>query len=336
MVFFILLSKSAFSQSPVTALQHNGTSTMFYGTTSFTDAYNAAVNGDTLYLSVGGFTPPSVLAKGIIVVGANHFPDSATLKIRSTILGDLTINKGADNLHLEGIYINGNINYSQIDSINYVKVIRCRLSNANFNSNSTTGSKNNCSYEECFIEGSVNFSNYGNNLSVRHCLINNKIISVISNAIIEGNIFLGNNLDFGIFEHVNSSIIRNNIIIETTNYTFSSCSNIVTENNLFCYSLIEGGDITFQNSNNYFGVPQSSIFVNQTGNTLDYSQNYHLKNPSQYLGTDSTQVGIYGGILPFKDNGIPFTPAIISKSIASKTDSTGNLKINITVKAQDY
>ena len=88
-------------------------------------------------------------------------------------------------------------------------------------------------------------------------------------------------------------------------------------------------------NNNYEGVAIANIFANQIGSTIDYNQDYHLKTPSAYLGTDGTQVGLYGGIIPFKDGGYPSNPQILTKSVSTQTDVSGNLNISFKVKAQD-
>lgn len=329
------------AQNPVTTLQHNGTTQVYYGQSSFSDALGAAVNGDTLVLSAGFYTAPTSISKGVKVYGSGHFPDSANVPKRTTIMSGLSINAGADSLRLEGLYINGNINYAAASSINYVNVIRCRLGNALFNSTSATASKNFCSYEECFIEGGINFYNYGNNFLLKNSIISGvtsinglsaPIGNISGNALIEGNISLPCTINYNSFiRQVYSSIIKNNILICTTH--FNTCSGNYINNNLFVSSSV---DFTGNSSNNnYFGVPQSSIFVNQTGNTIDYSHNYHLQNPSQYLGTDGTQVGIYGGTTPFKEKGATSNPQITNRNIATQTDVNGNLQINISGKAQD-
>jgi len=330
----ILLSQTVKAQDPITTLQHAGKTQVFYGTTSFSDAYAASAKGDTLYLSVGGFTPPAAIAKKLTVIGAGHFPDSVAVKRRTTILGGLTINAGADSLHLEGLYVNGDINYAGASSINYVSVLRCRTGSINFNSTSVTASKNNCSYEECFIDGTFYFNYQGNMLLIRHCVINGMISSITANAVIDGNILLGTSTNFYL---VDSSLIKNNILINTqssVNHFYSSNNNSYY-NNLFVGQLKVLSSSNNYGSNNYFGVAQADIFVNQTGNALDYTHNYHLKNPEKYIGTDGTQVGLYGGLIPFKDGGAPSNPQVTAKSVDTKTDANGNLKINFTVKAQD-
>jgi hypothetical protein len=343
---FSLCSWVILAQNPATTLQHTGTTSVFYGQSSFADALTASVNGDTLYLSAGYFTAPSSIEKGVKVFGSGHFPDSANVAKRTFIMGGLTISKGADGLNIEGMYINGDIKYDAASSINYIKIIRCRLASVYFNSNVTSASKNFCSYEECFIEGGIDFSNYGTNFLVKHCIISGhalygccyytSIVNINEGALIDGNVFLFSNnySDDGVFSNIHSTLIQNNIIIHTSSGNlFRNASGNNVFNNLFVLGSIDFS-INSQ-SNNYTGVAIANIFINQTGNTVNYTNDYHLKSPATYLGTDGTQVGLYGGLTPFKDKGLPSNPQVIKKSVAAQTDANGNLQINFTVKAQD-
>ena len=346
------------AQNPVTTLQHNGTTQVYYGQSSFSDALGAAVNGDTLVLSAGFFTAPTSISKGVKVYGSGHFPDSANIPKRTTIMGGLNINAGADSLRLEGLFINGNINYAAASSINYVNVIRCRLGNALFNSTSATASKNFCSYEESVLNGGINFNNYGTNFCVTKCIFDgaslvykdnvsymeyySSIANIAGGALIKNNISIvvtgGYNETKTFIGRVSSSIIEDNIIFNTK-FAYETCIGNQILYNIFISNSIYF-NITNNNSNNYYygnylNTLQNLIFINQTGNTFDYSHNYHLQNPSQYLGTDGTQVGIYGGTTPFKEKGAASNPQITNRNIATQTDVNGNLQINISVKAQD-
>jgi len=325
-LFFCTLATVA--QDPVTTLQHKGTTTLFYGIESFAQAVNAAVNNDTLYIQACTMNPPGLITKKLYIVGAGHFLDSSNG--RTVIAGGLTIGKGADSLHIEGLYIRDDINYESGSSINYVQITRCRLNNASFNSSSATVSKNYCSFEEC-ISNSIDFSGYGTNLLVRHCIINGRLSTINGSAIIDGNVFIQQNYNL---VNVFSSLIQNNIFCGQTGY--GSITGVVSNfysNNLFTANAISFGQDS-RDSNNYLGVSQVDIFVNQSGNSFDYTHDYHLKNPEKYIGTDGTQVGLYGGPIPFKEKGLPSNPQITSKSIARQTDANGNLPVNITVKAQ--
>lgn len=326
--FLVCCTLVAVAQNPIATLEHTGATTVFYGQNSLVDAYNASANGDQIYLSTGYFTAPSSIVKGIKIVGAGHFPDSANVAKRTTILSGLIINAGADSLQLQGLYINGDIYYAPASSINYVKVIRCYLNSAYFQSNSATASKNYCSFEECFVGGTINFSRFGSHFLVKHCVIANNVYKIDEAALIDGNIFL--NIHYGL-NSVKSSLVQNNIFL-VTNYIFSSCTGNSARNNIFIAGSFDIGTNSF--NGNFLGIPQANIFVNQTGNGISYTHDYHLKNPETYIGTDGTQVGIYGGAIPFKEKGLPSNPQVITKQVADQTDENGNLKINFTVKAQ--
>lgn len=204
----LFFSTVVHAQNALTTLVRNGETTPYYGVNSFVEAYNASENGDFLYLSPGFYNAPSAIAKSITVIGAGHFPDSAGVAKRTTITGGLQINKGSNNLHLEGFYINDNINYQGDASIDYVKVIRCRFGDVLFNSASADAAKNNCSFEKCFF-GSINFNYSGDNLLIRNSVIQSIIRNILRNALIENNVLFVD----GIFSYVYSSTIRNNVIL---------------------------------------------------------------------------------------------------------------------------
>ena len=275
------------AQNPITTLEHAGNTTVFYGLNSLVDAYTASVNGDALYLSTGYFTSPTSITKGIKIIGAGHFPDSVNVAKRTFIQGGLTINAGADSLRLEGMYINGNINYAAASSINYVKVIRCRLGNANFQSNSPAASKNYCSYEECFIEGSIDYSYYGVNLLISHSIISGQIYNIENTALIDGNIILYNSCPYYCYAALNSiksSVIRNNIFIITSgSYLQGNCNGNIFHNNIILPNSVDYG--INSNNNNYPNIAQANIFVNQTGYSINYTHDYHLKNAATLVLT---------------------------------------------------
>lgn len=50
----------------------------------------------------------------------------------------------------------------------------------------------------------------------------------------------------------------------------------------------------------------------------------------KYLGSDGTEVGIYGGNLPF--DATPTNPQITKFNVASKTTADGKLSVDIEVK----
>ena len=54
-----------------------------------------------------------------------------------------------------------------------------------------------------------------------------------------------------------------------------------------------------------------------------------------YLGSDGTQVGLYGGTAPFKEVGRPFNPQVIEKNVGAEVLPNGTLQVKMKVEAQD-
>jgi hypothetical protein len=52
------------------------------------------------------------------------------------------------------------------------------------------------------------------------------------------------------------------------------------------------------------------------------------------LGTDGTQVGIYGGALGYKPGAVPSNPHFSSATVAPTTNKDGKLNVNVKVIAQ--
>jgi hypothetical protein len=149
-----------------------------------------------------------------------------------------------------------------------------------------------------------------------------------NNIFIDGDGFMLNLIFYSIFE--------NNIIRGGSIYFDVSNGNILN-NNLFVNNVIFPIGNSNTGSNNIVNQTATSIFVNQSGNTFSYTQDYHLQPtcPGKKAGRDGTDVGIYGGMYPWKAGSIPSNPHIQSMKIAPQTDVNGSLNVNIKVKAQD-
>ena len=98
---------------------------------------------------------------------------------------------------------------------------------------------------------------------------------------------------------------------------------------------------------NVFIQGNANNVVNKSGNmtsdtntlfgyAIDYDDNktYELTPEAQalFLGTDGTQVGIYGGSNPFTD--VPTNPQITGRSIGTQSTPAGKLNVNLVIEAQ--
>ncbi|MBN2776895.1 MAG: hypothetical protein JXR36_04605 [Bacteroidales bacterium] len=313
------------------ALHSNGTSTIFGGSNPFTDAYNASANGDTIYLPGGNIPFPTTIDKGIVIIGAGHYPDSTTAT-NPTVSNAITllIGENADNLHMEGFEVTGAINFATNANIDNVVLKRLR-----FKSMSYLGSGNLCEnhvVRECVITGDINLLNCKSSM-ISNCIIDGRILNGIEMGI-SNNLLLYNSAAISLYtiNNVDNSYFSNNILLKPNNSLIGSTELSTFEKNIYGFVPAIGSN-TFVN--NYEGVTLSSIFVNYNGLIFDYSQDYHLVNSLLYVGADGSEVGIYGGFFPYKTAAVPQNPHIQVKNIAPTTDVNGDLQIQIQVGAQN-
>ena len=327
------------------AVQNSNTPTFY---TSLDSAIVHAVNGDTIYIPGGNFALNTNISKRLHIIGVGHNPDS-TLVTNPTIINvtsSLNLITGASGGSLMGIKLNGNIlfgNNSNQPISNYT-VGRCYISSQNFSITSfSNASNNNLFFENIFIAANgnpnIDMSNASSNYFYNNIFsgtINgvSALRSIGVGSIFKNNIFIdGNNcylngISYSIFEN---NIFRNGTLI------YSACNDNIFNNNLFVNNINFPLATNNTGSNNIVNQTATSIFVNQSGNTFTYTQDYHLQPtcPGKNAGRDGTDVGIYGGMYPWKSGSIPSNPHIQTMKIASQTDANGSLNVNIKVKAQD-
>ena len=148
----------------------------------------------------------------------------------------------------------------------------------------------------------------------------------LSGASIRNNMFLG--ADFVFFDCTYCTA-ENNILVNGSSLFYASyCS---FRNNLLVSYFDHSTSRNNSLENNIERVDVEDIFV-------DYAKgDYHLKetSPGKNMGTDGTDVGIYGTDFPFKDSKLPAIPYFKKKNVAPETDVDQKLKVNIEIEAQD-
>lgn len=324
---FLLFANSSFAQR-VALHSANGVQ-HFKGSNSFVDAYNASNSGDTIYLSGGSFLSPDSIAKSLRIYGAGHYPDSSSATLITLINGNITLKTNSDNSIFEGIDLTGNINISTNDTINNILfqyvMIRGNLSMQT----GATGSISDFHLIRSVIKGHLYLAKFQNTI------VSNSILQAMvlqsTGTVFQNNIFLTNAYGgmYNTYYAINGdyNIINNNIFIKVSDPEIAGTGNLIN-NNIFKQSPAF--------SNNYINVPSDSIFVSQSGYAFDYNHNYKLNYPNIFLGNDGTEVGIYGGVFPYKDGALPSNPHIRRKNIAPQTNNNGELQIEIEVSAQDH
>lgn len=313
-------------------LQHNGFSTFH---TNLDTAISKSIDGDSIYLPGGTFGFRLPISKTLHFIGVGHHPDSTNATYR-TIIGNVDLDSGASSGSITGIYILGQV--SIIGNVNGYSIRRCNIvggirttSYFNYpkyfiiNENVIGG------YDICYSCGNW-FSILINGVNSSFLLSNNIIQAKvdIKGATLENNIFLFAGVAL---QNTTTCYFKNNI--------FKITGNISSGGSIFRNNLNGGlngiDNYGNQGSGNFSTtISIDSIFINSNSSIWSYTYDYHLRANSSYknAGTDGTDLGIYGGVFPWKEGSIPFNPHFQIKTIAPKTNNNGALPVFIKVKAQ--
>lgn len=329
--FFLLLvaavigSTGVFAQSSLLAtLSHEGEISTFYGASAFVEANTAAVSGDIITLSSGTFTSADI-TKAITLRGAGMGIDTTALQKDATVLaGEFKISMADEEtkrLTIEGIYTNNPVKY---DKVNNATFLKCRFSY--FTSYSATSSLKDASFIHCRMAERFSLSKVSSALCVS---------SVLGDAYTYG----GNTSNF---EFVNCIIrdpavqyssFKNCIILKSSGTSSGLPSNCTA------YNCIGSGATNIFNNmtnatNTYVDKPEDIFTTYNSYSTafekLD-TERFLLTEEAQtkYLGGDKTQVGIYGGSLPYSPN--PTNPQIVKCNVAPQSTADGKLSVDLQI-----
>lgn len=326
LILIVISTKSIYAQNRV-ALNHQGTTSIFGGANPLTDAYNAAQDGDTIYIPGGLFGIPNIQKK-ICLIGTGYFTDSLNAT-GMTIINGLSINAGATGTVITGIRINGNIAIDGNAIIDSLFIFRNHITGdiyypgGNFNKPDSLKSK-----DVLIAENRVYNINCDNVSNIK--VFNNIALSVgnSKNGWIRNNVLLGS---YGVFGYLNECLIENNYL---TSISWWPVNNNTFLNNIMNFD--PSSNLTNTFINNYINLPMQNVFVNYVNNSpFNFLNNFHLQNPAAYPANNASEVGIFGGYYPFKDSGLPLNPHISTKNIATQTNVNGDLNIQIEVNAQN-
>lgn len=331
-LFVLLLSvagtKNALAQNQVATLQHNDTITgVFYGANAFVSAYNTAVAGDVITLSSGTFNKCDI-SKSITIRGAGCVNDTVTNVLPTIISGDFVF--WCSNVRIEGV--------------KFIGVITCTINGPDLN---------NLSFDKCIINNINNQYNYHNNIMMQfqftNCIINSFLSHNFRGASIINSVvkYMGyNNPDIHnpnniynsviVFDDqlpINNIVAYNSIIATVSGHTISNCTFFN------CIGIETGETMLFegQTVQNVMEVDSYEDVFETFDGTISYDNIYQLKNDiaTSFLGHDGTEVGIYGGIIPYKTR--PSYMILKNCNVAGQTDE--NKKLNVEMELigpEDY
>lgn len=291
----------------VATLQHGSNVQAFYGENALAAAHEAAVDGDIITLSAGEFY-------GIDVTKVITLRGEGTEKTRIKSRITFTIpEKSTRTLLLEGLNMSIN-NYDAVsvygsDGSEKVIVSKCHVyswsCSLDFeNCNGTVIQSN--------IQGGVIRAREGSHVTCLNSIFNVPQSEGNGKFDMENCVMYG--YDYG---YIHYSTIKNSIL-QTTNPSFD-------KTNTFSHCLT-AGDIAIPVSDFGWTLPDS---YNPWEGILDDS--YHLSEEAAatYIGTDGTQIGIFGGMYPFDLT--PSYPLVKTLDVVG-SHKNGKLNVKINVK----
>lgn len=332
MLVVMTAATMSFAQSSMLAtLSHDGEISTYYGATALRDAYYASKHGDIITLSSGSFTAVDI-NKALTIRGAGMQVDTVAKTYPTIITGSFSINipdSVEQRLTMEGLYSDFTI------------TVKGTLKNASF-------------LKDRFY--AINYQNSNNrmkNLTFIHCKVKEKLslpdessASCVNCYINEPtcNSYTSSNYEFSncviaceYASVIHSSSFSNCILYNYQFYNSSYCYLDASNTAFYCVGKNTGNNM-FTNipntTNRNLTGSLSTLFKTYTGSYTD-NETFELTDAAktQYLGSDGTEVGIYGGSLPFDPT--PTNPQITKCNVASKSTADGKLSVDIEVSAAE-
>ena len=324
-------SKSVAQNTLVATLSHGEDITMYYGTYALQEAHAAAASGDVINLSGGAFQSVNI-TKAVTLRGTG-IDDAAP----TYISGDFTINipsSDANRLSMEGIRCTGTI--TMRGTFNSPYFVKSQFYAFNYYDNPTI---KNAMFANCKITSSYNLIGSSTVQFINSYVSGFQNASSTTSAASFINCVIKPQNSGHYPEYICSSQLLNCIIYQTCYNTKNSSnklpsSTIATNCVSIGYSNLFGAQAanTGNKSVNYNEF--NKVFKTFTGAYSD-SQTFELTDEAKttYLGNDGTEVGLYGGVLPYSST--PSYPQITKMNVANKTTADGKLSVEIEVSATE-
>ena len=312
---FLMAALTHAQSSMLATLSHEGEISTYYGANALKDAFNASQNGDVITLSGGSFNAIDI-TKAVTIRGNGMSADNTSGSLPTILLGDFRINIPTDvkqPLTIEGISNSNTVTIKNLNNAMFLKDHFLVLSEENGNST--------------------------NILSFIHCKISSRFTLYGTASFI--NSYIGNPTCYGVISFTNCIVAKNNSGAGTFTSKTSSFNSIfvytshLSGNAIYCLGVsAENIFSRLSNSTNKITSNVSDVFKTYTG-AYDDMENFELTEEAikKYKGNDGTEVGIYGGSLPFSPT--PSNPQITKCKVASKSTADGKLSVDIEVSASE-
>ncbi len=316
-------TENVLAQTGKIFLQHAGSITSAFNYNEMDKAIAAAAEGDTLFLSRGGFSESSTINKSISIIGSGaddnnsnrtyfEWNGSPTIKNETGAIGtvrfegvyfinSIDVESSIDNLSFKKCYFQNGISLNNNNAI-YKQVLfdRCRISDIRTWGNIEDLTVKNCKVDYTYFGqgGQTNSSCKFINCNIRQVNTNTKALFVNS--------------------------IINEVGNGTSNYLGT---NVILVNTL--YHKLNGYDPMEKTSQQDCWATTETL-INSNSGDIDCNLTTEQRQAAGYLGVDGTVVGVEGGLNPYS---LTFHAPSINSSSANVDLTNKKVTINVNVTA---
>ena len=280
--------------------------------------------GSVIYLPGGGFTIPDTVKinKRLTIMGVSHRGTVDNADGATIISGNLFFEEGSSSSALMGVYLTGNVNIGHDGSAVRDFVLRyCNVNSVQVNNSECSDMTVNQNY----IRGGSHFG--GSNPKITNNVCGG--LCHITGGTISNNIMAGGETPHkpGMYWHSSfngvyeTTISKNIFVVRYADFT-TDCGTLFTSRNMFIN--MEWGDDCINLPD---GTTWDDVF-NDPNPGVSIRSNFEFEEAYKKY----SDVGIYGGT-GFNPDQLAPIPRIVSKKVAERTDGSGKLKIEVTVKA---
>ncbi len=315
----VLLASIGIAQQRLATLNHNDTIRTFYGQSALSQAHAAAVNGDIIMLSSGLFDAIEI-TKAVTIRGSGMWPIDS-LNIENTVIsGIMTLNVPFDSnsvLTMEGMKF---IDYIYYKQAYYPVFKKCRFTRS-FNQNNN-GTMIGAQFVQCVL-----YSYSGGGLTGTQ-FINSVILDLSAPSSLDHCVA---NISPS-FSTLTTMIMYNSVVYDRNGYSYNNynSSSSYYSIGLYFWSPYIYFDVTNVTGHHLWNKSAYNQVFKYFNGTYSEGMSMELKDDvaATYLGDDSTQVGIYGGLFPFDP---VVHPIIGTLNVARRTNNNQKLEVTIDI-----
>jgi hypothetical protein len=318
----MLFAVTSFAQNTVVASLSHGTNvTYFYGADALKQAEPVAESGDIISLSGGTFNGTDI-TKAITLRGAGI--DSAE---PTYIIGNFNIwipTEDANRFTMEGIRCTGTMytkgtfanpyfvkcqfvslqNATESDAVTDQMFVNCKITD-----HVNVGGNNTVTFLNSYVTAIGKYQN--GDITVVNCIVNQRSLRGLTQST------------------WNNCIIFCNRYSEDYLPADAQVTNCITPK-------YNGGNHAYDIYRNLVSHPgtaefeYATTFKAFTGNYSD-TESFEMtdEGKAKYLGTDGTEIGLYGGMKPYSSR--PSYPLITTMTVGNATDTEGQLSVTIGI-----